>query len=112
MASNQQKTILVAGATGKQGGATNITLLNGPNSQQFRIVALTRDASSSAEKKLAADFPERLSVVEGDLNSKESIRTVFERLKAEGADVWGVFSVMVYPGLGVDSVGEETQGKV
>ncbi|KAJ8078266.1 hypothetical protein AAF712_002874 [Marasmius tenuissimus] len=111
MSSTQPKVVLVAGATGKQGRATISALLKGPNAQQFRILALTRNASSSAAKRLSTDFPERLTVVEGDLSTKESLRAVFERSRAEGTDIWGVFAVMAYPGLGVDSAGEEMQGK-
>ncbi|KAL0576966.1 hypothetical protein V5O48_005008 [Marasmius crinis-equi] len=103
--------ILVTGATGKQGRATVSALQKSPKAQEFRILGLTRNASSPAAKKLAEDFSE-VTVVEGDLNSHDSIRGVFEKWKGEGGGIWGVFSVMAYPGLGKDSAGEEKQGKV
>ncbi|KAF9263788.1 NAD(P)-binding protein [Marasmius fiardii PR-910] len=109
---DNSKLVLVTGATGKQGRATISALQS--SSKDFHVIALTRNASTPAARSLATGF-ERVTVVEGDLNSHESIRGVFESWKGKGKDgkgIWGVFAVIAYPGLGVDSAGEELQGKV
>ncbi|KAL0069962.1 hypothetical protein AAF712_002858 [Marasmius tenuissimus] len=118
------KRILVAGATGKQGFATVRALLrlNGIQDTQqdrFQILALTRNERSKAAQELASFNSSSLGknvgeddfeVVEADLNSKESVRAIFERYRDDGG-IYGVFSVQAFPGLGVDSSGEEAQGK-
>jgi uncharacterized protein YbjT (DUF2867 family) len=74
-----QNTILVTGATGRQGGAvTRHLLLSG-----FKVRALTRNPNSPKAKvlkKLGA------ITVKGNLNEPDSIRPAFE-------DLYGVFSV-------------------
>jgi hypothetical protein len=77
---------------------------------EIRILALTRDASSATAKKLAEE--PHVSVVQGDLNHEESIRKIFEDAKSGGEQIWGVFAVLAYPGLGANADGEEKQGKV
>jgi hypothetical protein len=52
-----------------------------------------------------------VTVVQGDLDSPESIRRIFEDQKDKGG-IWGVFSVLAFPGLGANADGEERQGKV
>lgn len=45
----------------------------------------------------------------------DSVRSVFEDAKGDGGagdGIWGVFAVLVYPGLGKVADGEEAQGKV
>jgi uncharacterized protein YbjT (DUF2867 family) len=73
------KTVLVTGATGNQGGATARRLLAGG----WRVRALVRDESAPAAADLAAAGAE---LVRGDLDDRASIETA-----ARGA--YGVFSV-------------------
>ncbi len=88
------KTVLVFGATGKQGGAvTKHLLANG-----WRVRALVRDPNKEAAQTLRGQGVE---VVQGDLNNPAS---VFEAMK--GMD--GVFSVQST----FDAQEEERQGKM
>lgn len=73
--------ILVAGATGNQGGAVVDALLE--HSDQWRVRALTRDPSGAPAKALAARGVE---IVAGDMADKESLKQALE-----GA--YGVFGV-------------------
>lgn len=88
------RTILVTGATGKQGGAT-IRSLAGSG---FDIRAMTRKPHSEA----ARDLKNRgITVVEGDLDDEDSLKRALD-----GA--WGVYAVQNTWEAGVE--GEETQG--
>lgn len=111
-----EKIILVAGATGQQGRALIHSLLSPDIANQaigYHILALTRNPSSSAAKELSVTYSERVTVIQGDLDDPVSIRTIFESAKAEGGvGIWGVYSVLVYPGLGASTAPEERQGKV
>ncbi|KAJ6451277.1 NAD(P)-binding protein [Mycena sanguinolenta] len=103
-----KKLILVAGATGKQGRALIHALhLGGPESE-FHVLALTRTASSPAASALAAHH---VTVVQGNLESPDDIRKIFEDAKRERDGIWGVFCALAFPGLGVSADGEEKQGK-
>ncbi len=73
------RTILVAGATGRQGGATVRALLE----RGYSVRALTRHPESERAKKLAAAGVE---VVKGDLGDPASLRAAVD-------GVQGVFSV-------------------
>ncbi|RRS00821.1 NmrA family NAD(P)-binding protein [Glycomyces terrestris] len=73
------RTILVTGATGRQGGAVAARLL----ADGWVVRALTRDASSPKAKALKESGAD---VVEGDLGDRDS-------LDRAAAGVWGVFSV-------------------
>ncbi|WP_035748698.1 NmrA family NAD(P)-binding protein [Glycomyces sp. NRRL B-16210] len=73
------KTVLVTGATGRQGGAVAARLL----ADGWKVRALTRDASAAKARALAEAGAE---VVTGDLDDRASLDRA-----AEGA--WGVFSV-------------------
>ncbi|CCM00285.1 uncharacterized protein FIBRA_02315 [Fibroporia radiculosa] len=112
------KTILITGATGKQGRALVNALASraGQSSADeaseqgaFRILALTRNASSSAAQHLAQK--EHVEVVQGDLDDRESVRKVFEDAKSTGG-IWGVYCALAFPGLGANADGEERQGKL
>jgi uncharacterized protein YbjT (DUF2867 family) len=78
-------TILVTGATGKQGGAVIKALLASPDSKDIKIVALTRNAESPSAKALALQAPEQIKLLAGDLkdpiaifaNAPEKIKKVF-----------------------------------
>jgi uncharacterized protein YbjT (DUF2867 family) len=90
--SSSVRSILVSGATGKQGGALIKSLLSSqePNSPSFRILALTRNSSSASAQRLAS-MP-NVAVIEGDLNDCAAI---FAAIPSQHKPVWGVFSVQV-----------------
>ena len=75
----QSSTILVAGATGQQGGA----VLRRLHDDGFAVRALTRDPSSERSRALAA---QGVAVVSGDLTDRASLERALE-----GVD--GVFSM-------------------
>jgi uncharacterized protein YbjT (DUF2867 family) len=89
------KTILITGATGKQGGST----LRHLQGKGFNLRAMTRKPDGDAGKALAKAGVE---VVAGDLNDAASLGRALE-----GA--WGVFAVQNTWEAGV--AGEEEQGK-
>jgi uncharacterized protein YbjT (DUF2867 family) len=91
-----ERTILITGATGKQGGATARALAG----SGFRLRAMTRNPDSDAAKALASAT--RAELVRGDLNDAASLRTALK-----GA--WAVFGVQNTWEAGVE--GEEEQGK-
>ena len=93
MPSNE--TILVTGATGKQGGA----LVRELAGKGFRLRAMTRRPDSEAAQKLRAAGVE---VVGGDLNDETSLERAL-------SGAWGVFAVQNTWEAGVE--GEEEQGK-
>lgn len=88
-------TILVIGATGRQGGAVADELLN----HGYRVRVLTRKPASAAARKLAA---RGAMLVGGDLDDTASVEKAMD-----GA--WGVFSVQNTWEAGVAR--EEEQGK-
>jgi len=106
------KTILVTGATGKQGGAVIDSLLSAdPDGSAFTILALTRNASSASATRLLSKAPHgNLKLVQGNL---DDVPAVFEAAKAaapEGQAIWGVYSVQVSLGPGVSTERETAQG--
>ncbi len=90
-----ERTILITGATGKQGGAV-IRALAGKG---FRLRAMTRKTDSAAALALAAAGVE---LVRGDLDDPAS-------LKAALAGAWGTLAVQNTWDAGVEK--EEEQGK-
>jgi uncharacterized protein YbjT (DUF2867 family) len=92
---NVGRLILVAGATGKQGGAVARSLLD----RGFRVRALTRDPQKPEAQALTEQGAE---VVQGDMED----RSAMDRL-LEGA--YGVFSVQNFWETGYDR--EVQQGK-
>ncbi|KAL3422364.1 nucleoside-diphosphate-sugar epimerase family protein [Phlyctema vagabunda] len=99
-----RKTLLITGATGKQGTALiNALSRAGPKESStlsddedgYHIYALTRTPPSAKSRALARI--RNVTVIEADLDHPETVRRVFER---EGG-VWGVFCVLAYPGLGM-----------
>ena len=90
------KTILVTGATGQQGGAVARQLLKQPG---FSVRALTRDSAKPAARALAHAGAE---VFQGNLDDPTSMRRALD-----GA--WGVFSVQDFMESGYDR--EVSQGK-
>jgi uncharacterized protein YbjT (DUF2867 family) len=106
-----KRTILVVGATGKQGRALIQALLQAPTNpdQDYHILALTRNASSPRAQHLASTYRPHLTLVEGNLDEPLSIRQIFSGAQER---IWGGFAVLQYPGLGANADGEETQGKL
>ncbi len=76
---NPERTIVVTGATGKQGGAVARELVR----RGFRVLAITRDPSKPAELALGKLGME---VLRGDLDDPESLRFPLE-------SAYGVYSV-------------------
>ena len=89
------RTVLVTGATGNQGGATARELLA---AGRYRVRAMTRKPDSEGAKALKSRGAE---IVQGDLNDEPSLRKAME-----GA--WGVFALQNTWEAGVE--GEEEQG--
>ena len=90
-----RKTVLVTGATGKQGGS----LINALRGSNLRLRAMTRKPGSDAAKALAGQGVE---IVEGDLDDAGSLARALR-----GA--WGTFAVQNTWEAGVEK--EEEQGK-
>ncbi|MDP4193736.1 MAG: NmrA/HSCARG family protein [Bacteroidota bacterium] len=96
MADNR-KRVVVAGATGHQGGAVTKHLLkNG-----FKVVAITRNPDSQAAQNLKKN--NGIEIYKGDLFRPDTIEQCFE-------DVYGVFSVQNFWEHGYQ--GEIEQGRV
>jgi len=89
------KTVVITGATGKQGGAVARSLAG----QGFQIKAMTRKPQGDAVRALVQLGAE---IVQGDLDDAESLKRVLE-----GA--WGAFAVQNTWEAGVER--EEEQGK-
>lgn len=109
-----KKLILVTGATGKQGRALIRALNLGDSDSEpdFHVWALTRTVSSPAANELAAHNTQHVTVVQGNLDSPDDLRRIFEDAKKDRGGVWGVFCALAFPGLGANADGEEKQGKV
>jgi uncharacterized protein YbjT (DUF2867 family) len=91
-----ERTVLITGATGKQGGATARALAG----KGFVLRAMTRNPDSEGAKAVASATGAEL--VRGDLNDAASLKDALK-----GA--WGVFAVQNTWEAGVE--GEEEQGK-
>lgn len=92
------KTLLITGATGKQGGAVIRAVFAYQPSPPFQIIAVTRSIASKSAQALVSK--PNVSLVEGDLDNPAAI---FQQL----GPVWGVFSVQV---SSPHSSAEEIQG--
>jgi uncharacterized protein YbjT (DUF2867 family) len=90
-----ERTVLITGATGKQGGAVIRALMG----KGFRLRAMTRKTDSAAALALAAAGVE---LVKGDLDDAAS-------LKAALTGAWGALAVQNTWEAGVEK--EEEQGK-
>src|SRR5262245_28125264 len=89
------RTILITGVTGQQGGAVAQAL----RGSGFRLHGLTRKPESERAVALSRDGVE---VVKGDLDDEASLQRAL-------AGVWGVFGVQNTWEAGVER--EEVQGK-
>jgi len=85
---NEAKTILVTGATGKQGGATARRLL----ARGFRVRAFTRKPEQPAAVALVAAGAE---VVKGDMDDRASVERAL-------AGAYGVFAIQNFWEAGYD----------
>ena len=101
------KPVLVTGATGKQGGSL-INALLADKSNQFQILAVTRDASSASAQKLLAKS-ESIKLIEGNLDDAAQLFAAAKQA-ADGKPIWGVYSVQISMGKGVTVEGEIKQG--
>jgi uncharacterized protein YbjT (DUF2867 family) len=98
------RTILVTGATGKQGSGLIDALLAESNSDTpIHIVAVTRDTTSRSAQALASR--PNISVIAGDLADPDAIFDQATATLHENKGVWGVFGVQI------NSSDEEKQGK-
>jgi|ERR1043166_299098 uncharacterized protein YbjT (DUF2867 family) len=89
------RTILITGVTGHQGGAIARAL----QGSEFRLRGLTRKPESEPAAVLARDG---IDIVQGDLDDEASLRNAL-------SGVWGVFGVQNTWEAGVER--EEVQGK-
>jgi uncharacterized protein YbjT (DUF2867 family) len=89
------RTILITGVTGKQGGA----VANALKGTRFQLRGLTRKPDSEQATALARDG---VDVFKGDLDDAETLRRAL-------AGAWGVFGVQNTGEAGVER--EEVQGK-
>src|SRR6185503_2318362 len=94
-AMTRDRTILIAGVTGNQGGAVAQAL----RGSGFNLRGLTRTPDSERAAELARRGVE---VVKGDLDDEATLRRAL-------AGAWGVFGVQNTMTAGVE--GEEAQGK-
>src|SRR6185295_5151879 len=92
---SSDRTILITGATGHQGGAVAQAL----QGSGFHLRGLTRKPESERAVALARQGVE---VVQGDLDDEATLRRAL-------IDAWGVFSVQNTWEAGVER--EEAQGK-
>ncbi|KAM5343612.1 hypothetical protein ACJ41O_012149 [Fusarium nematophilum] len=101
------RAILVAGATGRQGGAVVKYLLK--NTSDLTILAVTRNKDSPSARRLS-DESSRVALVQGDLDNAAELFANARRLaETRGNDgIWGVFSVQ-NPMASGQSVGKEIQ---
>jgi uncharacterized protein YbjT (DUF2867 family) len=83
---NSDKTVLVCGATGRQGGAVIRQLA----AKEWKLRALTRDKNSRAARELAR---QGVDVVQGDLEDAASLECAVR-------NVYGVFSVQDFWAVG------------
>ncbi|KAJ6537825.1 hypothetical protein B0H19DRAFT_1180988 [Mycena capillaripes] len=114
-----KRNIFVTGASGHQGRAFIQALQEssnqpdvGPEEANFHVLALTRTPSSPAAQSIVGTHPGFVTLVQGDLDSIQAVRKIFEDAKVESGGIWGVFCVLAFPGLGANADGEEQQGKI
>ena len=103
------KTLLVLGATGRQGTKVIETILNSDSKADFTILALTRNPDSASAKALAAKST-IIKLIKGDLDDASNVfRAALDA--SGGAPIWGVFSVQQAIRDGATQERETRQGK-
>ncbi|CAM1506063.1 Fc.00g057040.m01.CDS01 [Cosmosporella sp. VM-42] len=100
------RVLLITGATGKQGGSVIKALIS--RNADFKILAVTRDPTSPAAKRLAASSSS-ISLIQGNLDETDAIFNIAK--KATEAPIWGVFSVQLPAMNKSGPTIEEAQGK-
>lgn len=86
------RSLVITGATGKQGKAVVDALLAQP-SPPFTILAVTRSASSPVAQKLASRSS-RIKIVEGNLDDCDTLLSNAEAASPNGS-IYGVYSVQI-----------------
>jgi len=99
------KTILVTGATGKQGGSVIENLANNP---EFTLLAVTRNTAGGSAQKLTSKGS-NIKLVQGDMDDVPALFA--SAAKVAAGPIWGVYSVQISQGKGVTHEGEIRQGK-
>jgi len=96
------KSILVIGATGKQGGSLiNALLASDEGGKAFNLLGVTRSPTSNSSQNL---IEKGVKIVQGDVKNVPALFS--EAKKVAGGPIWGVFSVTMNQGAQ-----EETEGK-
>ncbi|KAK4195354.1 hypothetical protein QBC40DRAFT_289211 [Triangularia verruculosa] len=123
----ETKTVLVIGATGKQGRAFIRSLLfpaststpsspttatSPPQPQNWHILAVTRDTSAPPAQALVEEARKHnatssVTLVEACLNTPSTLRTVFE----SHPNIHSVFVVLAYPGLGTPAAEQKEKAQ-
>ena len=75
------KTILIIGSTGAMGTTVARSLL-GDEENKWGVVGFTRNTESQQARDLVAISPERVTLVKGDVEDVESLRTAMEGVDA------------------------------
>lgn len=83
-------SILITGATGKQGGSLIRSLVS--RNAPFEILAVTRNPTSTSAQKLK-NLSSSIKLVEGDLDQPAAMFQKAQSLSS--APIWGVYSVQV-----------------
>lgn len=99
------KTILVTGATGKQGGSV---IENLANNAEFTLLAVTRNTAGGSAHKLTTKGS-NIKLVQGDMDDVPALFASAAEVAA--GPIWGVYSVQISQGKGVTHEGEIRQGK-
>jgi uncharacterized protein YbjT (DUF2867 family) len=99
------KTILVTGATGKQGGSVIENLANNP---EFTLLAVTRNTAGGSAQKLTSKGS-NIKLVQGDMDDVPALFA--SAAEVASGPIWGVYSVQISQGKGVTHEGEIRQGK-
>ncbi|KAI1453185.1 NAD(P)-binding protein [Annulohypoxylon moriforme] len=100
------RAVLIAGATGKQGGAVVSALIKA--NADFEILALTRDSQSASAQRLLKKSP-KIKLVTGNMDAPDDIFTKAKEVTK--TPIWGVYSVQAAIGGGATYRTEEVQGK-
>ncbi|WWC89421.1 uncharacterized protein L201_004345 [Kwoniella dendrophila CBS 6074] len=102
------RSILVTGATGKQGGALIEHLIS--KSNDFTILAVTRDAKSPSANRLSSKSPS-IKLVQGDLEYPIELFKAAKEV-SPNQKIWGVFSVQAvnFKGGKIEDAPEVKQG--
>ncbi|WVW79639.1 hypothetical protein I302_101608 [Kwoniella bestiolae CBS 10118] len=87
------RSILVTGATGKQGGALIKHLISQSNTHtnKYTILAVTRNVNSTGAQKLQS-LSKSIKLVQGDLDSPSDLFKAAAKVSPNNK-IWGVFSV-------------------